>query len=453
MPAAVAACSLTSTLVLTVVGGLSLPQAREAAQRQRPELQVEASRLQARRVEESAADARWLPRVGLAAELVGSTANNTQASFFPQREAVAPRPAGKTVASGDFVPYPTSWLGLGAQQQLFDFGKTGAAMDSAKARTLSQEEERRRVALDIDLDVQLAWFELKAAHAVAAAAEHALERAKTHEALAAASVRTGLKPPIEETRVAADVARAQADLEQARGAVATGKSRLASAIGRPEEDVDVEGDGALPQLPQEMEDALKAALEASPVVREAKAFGQVAHARAQETALSRTPDLALLGSLNGFAGGPNTDPSVTPVGSGWLPVVPNYAVGVVAVVPLFDPVVARQAEADRLSAKAADQLVDVARLVESRATRAAWIARDSARKTLPALSAAEAAAVANERQADARFTQGLGTAVELADASQLRTEAEVRRILGELTVARTTLTLERSLGTAAVAKP
>ncbi len=441
-----AAVCTPSIVAMTLLGGLTLPAAREAAQRQRPELRVEASRLEARRLEEAAADARWLPRVGVAAELLGSTANNAQASYFSPRGAEPARPAGKVAATPDLRPYANSWLGAGAQQQVWDFGKTGAAKDSARARTVAQEEERRRLELEIDLDVQLSWFELKAAHAVVAAAERALERSRTHEALAAAAVHSGLKPPIEQTRVAADVARAQADLEQAKGALSAARSRLAASVGRPQEDVDVEGEGALPALPSGLDDALKAAGEGSPLVREAKAFGVVAHARAEETALSRTPDVALVGSLYGFAGGPTLDSAATPVGSGFLPAVPNYAVGLVAVVPLLDAVVSRQAQADGASARAADELVAVATLAESRQTRAAWIARDSAQKTLPALAAAEGAAVANERQADARFSQGLGTAVELADATQLRTDAEVRRILGELAVARTTLELVRALG-------
>jgi len=59
-----------------------------------------------------------------------------------------------------------------------------------------------------------------------------------------------------------------------------------------------------------------------------------------------------------------------------------------------------------------------------------------ARDALPAMQDALRGALANYAQADARFRAGLGNAVELADAEELRTSAEVRLALGRFEVAR-----------------
>jgi outer membrane protein TolC len=62
---------------------------------------------------------------------------------------------------------------------------------------------------------------------------------------------------------------------------------------------------------------------------------------------------------------------------------------------------------------------------------------------LPALERARATAVANQQQADARFKQGLGTSVELADAESLRAHSEVDVALGRFDVARARAQLAR----------
>ena len=53
------------------------------------------------------------------------------------------------------------------------------------------------------------------------------------------------------------------------------------------------------------------------------------------------------------------------------------------------------------------------------------------------------AGVANYDQADARFSGGLGNAVELADAEEVRTQAEIQLALGTFDLARARATLGR----------
>jgi outer membrane protein len=77
--------------------------------------------------------------------------------------------------------------------------------------------------------------------------------------------------------------------------------------------------------------------------------------------------------------------------------------------------------------------------------RHASVKVEVARSALAALDNAVAAARANYAQADARFGAGLGTAVELADAESIRTEAEIQLALGQFEVARARAAFGRTI--------
>ena len=70
---------------------------------------------------------------------------------------------------------------------------------------------------------------------------------------------------------------------------------------------------------------------------------------------------------------------------------------------------------------------------------------DVAKRALPGLEQAVTAARANDEQADARFRAGLGTAVELADAEDLRTSTEINLALGQFDVARARAAFGRAI--------
>ena len=80
--------------------------------------------------------------------------------------------------------------------------------------------------------------------------------------------------------------------------------------------------------------------------------------------------------------------------------------------------------------------IDVDREQEVARVRQLYVEIRVARAALTALDNTVVAARANYDQADARFRAGLGTAVEIADAEALRTEAEIQLALGEFALAR-----------------
>jgi outer membrane protein TolC len=77
------------------------------------------------------------------------------------------------------------------------------------------------------------------------------------------------------------------------------------------------------------------------------------------------------------------------------------------------------------------------------AIQQAYASLEVALAALPGLEEALKAALANSAQADARFREGLGTSVELADAEALRTDAEIQLAVGQFEAARTRAQLGR----------
>jgi outer membrane protein len=89
--------------------------------------------------------------------------------------------------------------------------------------------------------------------------------------------------------------------------------------------------------------------------------------------------------------------------------------------------------------------VSLVREEETALIREAYSAVDVARTVVPGLRRAVDAARANYDQADARFRAGLGTSVELADAENLRTQAEIQLVLGEFELARARAAFGRTI--------
>jgi outer membrane protein TolC len=128
-----------------------------------------------------------------------------------------------------------------------------------------------------------------------------------------------------------------------------------------------------------------------------------------------------------------------------LPYVPNWDAALVLTWPLFDGTVNARERAARAEEHVRREELDLARQQEVALIERTFIQFDVARTALPGLQQAVTAARANYDQADARFRAGLGTAVELADAEDLRASAEIDLALGQFDVARARAAFGRAI--------
>jgi outer membrane protein TolC len=417
---------------------MTLPAAIAFARAHHPAARAALARIAERRAAARVPGAAWLPVAGVSAQLFAGTANNTTGSYVSPRLFEVPRIGGtRAVSEGSFAPYASTFVGAGVEQELFDFGRIAAQAALADADVRVERERARSDTLALVYDVEEAYFAVFAAKAVERASDEAYDRSRAHRDLAAAGVSSGLRSPIELTRAEADLARFEIGRVRARGGVTSAEVVFAAAVAVPEERLDIAEAPPSPRELPPLDAAVRDALARDPRVLATLAELEAEEARTRAIGAELRPNLALTATLSGRAGGaPPSGNGELPAGSGFVPDVPNWDVGLVLSVPLFDGSVNARRRASRARENVRREELSLVRERDVAAIRQAYVGVDVARAALPGLGRAVDAARANYAQADARFRSGLGTSVELADAEELRAAAEIQLALGQFELAR-----------------
>lgn len=426
---------------------LTLDAALAAARARHPALLAGMARVRAVEAEADVARAAWLPTMSVVAELVGSTTNNSTATFLSSPFVDLPRiGATPILADPSAIPYPSTLLALGVRQPLWDFGRVGAQVSLVRAQVRVERARSDGLGLEVDLGVRQSFVSVLAAKQLLRAADEALERSRVRRDFALAAVAKGAAPEIDATRAEADVERARLGRLRAAGALDVARASLASAVGGREAALDAAEPAAAAPAEVPSPDALVAAVERDPVVEELRARAEAARAFVRVLEASRMPSLFLSGSLSLRSGGAPPSSGPAPFADGWVPSVPNASLGIVLNVPILDfPTDARVRAAklqERALALEADAMVHRLR----GAARVAATGAALAAGALPALDATLEAAARNQVLAERRMREGLGTQTERADAEAIRVEAEVQRVLGALELERTRALLLRLRG-------
>lgn len=403
-----------------------------------PAVRAAMARIAAQRAFTDVPRAQWLPRFGATAQLLGATANQTTASYVTRDSLDLPRIGGtRATSNGSFRPFASSLIGVGGNQELFEFGRIAAQTAAADALVTVERHRAAAATVDVAFDVEEAYFAVFAAKSVLKASDDAYERARAHRDLAKAGVTSGLRPPIELTRAEAELARLDIGRIRARGNVATSQAVLAAAVGVPEPALDVTSTPPSPSQMPSLDEALGLSGARDPRLLEALAQLRAQEAQTRAIGAELGPDVALTATFTGRAGGaPPSGNGVAASGDGFIPNVPNWDVGVVLTWPLFDGGVSARQKASRAEEQVRREEIGKVRQETVAAVREAYVAVEVARAALPGLRHSLEAARANYEQADARFKAGLGTSVELADAEAVRTSAEIQLALGEFDLAR-----------------
>jgi outer membrane protein len=417
---------------------IALSEAIDYARKHHPSIAASVARIAARQADTRVPRALWYPTAGINAQVFEGTANNTTASYVGPDQFDLPRIGGSRVVShGSWAPGASTLVGIGARQELFDFGRI-AAQAAAFDSLVDLERQRARAdELDVTFNVEEAYFAVFSAEAILKASEDAYQRSKAHRDLAKAGVESGLRSPIELTRAEADLAEFDIGRLKAAGGVASAQVVLAAAVGVPDAALDI---AEVPPAPSELPslaEAIRQGAHRDPAILQAVAQLRASEAETRAIGAEVRPDVSATATLSARAGGATPSGNgQSAVGSGWLPDVPNWDVGLVLNVPLFDGIVSAREDAARARERVRAREVSLETQNELAVIREAYVATGVARAALPRLSSAVDAARANYAQADARFKAGLGTSVELADAEAVRTHAEIQLALGQFELAR-----------------
>jgi outer membrane protein len=428
---------------------MTLESALSYAHEHQPSLLAARARIQASRAAAFIPRAAWYPRAAASAQFLEGTTNNTTTSYVGTAGIDLPRIGGtRTAATGSWNPSPSALGAVGVRQEVFDFGRIAALSAASDALTQVEQARGDRAAVNLDFAIEESFLAVKAAKAVLSASEAAVKRAEAHRDEARAGVQSGLRRPIDFTRAEADVARFEVGRVRALGGVTTAQSLFAAAVGVPSALLDTAGEAKSPAPAPPPERALQLALASDPSLRAANALVQFQQAQTTAIGAELRPDLQLTGSLSARAGGGQPTAGAVPNGSGYLPDVQNWDVGLVFSWPLFDQTVRARRETSSAQELVRRSEVDETRATVVAAVQQSSVALNTAEQAVPALQRSVAAAQANFAQANARAHAGLSSQIELADADALLVDAEISLALGEFEAARERARLGRLISEA-----
>ena len=413
---ALAAVAPYSARAQPVAKPMSLREAIAYARAHQPSMVAAHARVDVARAAAGIPRGELGPKLTAAAELAIGTSNNTTASYATLGILDVARIGGTPAnATRSWSPDPSTIAGIAVHKELYDFGRLEAEAEALDALARAADETAKGAQLDLDLLVEESFYAVLGAKAVLAASEAAVTRSQAHHDLAQAKVGAQLWSPIELTRADADLARYQVDRVRAAGAVITTQSVLAAAIGASVPAVDIGADDVTFAEPPAAAALEQDVVDRSPDLRAARAKLAAQQKLTQSLRRELAPDISVSAELTGRAGGAAVA-AQTPYGGGWLPDVPNWDALVVLSWPIFDrAATARAQTSQREEAVRAAELAEVRETLNADAQQT-YVELSVARSALPALQRAVDAAEANHAQAEARFTSGLGTAVELSDA-------------------------------------
>jgi len=428
----------------------TLEQAITHAKSKSPDIVAANTRIQAALAFAAVPRAQWRPTFGATVQIIGSTVNNSTATVLSNPRVDLPRIGATTLSlQPDFTPYASTFIAAGMRQELFDFGRIAAETAALDAQTAVERYRAEGTQFDVVLNVVQAFYAVRAAKSVSKAAEDAATRAGVYRDATQAAVNAGMRTPVDLVRAEAEVARFEVGKIRAKGALDAARAVFAAVVGLDQTALDtddsmMDGDdddemGALPSVEQFIEQARRDSLK----VREAEAQVNVARAETNAVGAQLRPNLFLTASISGRAGGAPAQNGVVAPGYGFVPLVPNWSVGAVLSMPLYEPTILARRDALKEVERARSAELEVARLAQVAAVRRAYVDVVAVRHALVALERAEAAAKANHAQAEARFKAGLGTILDLVDAETLRVEAEVGRAVGVFQVTRARAILDR----------
>ena len=441
------------------LAALGLPAARKVtlgealayARAHQPAVVAALARIREEKATAEVPRAQYYPLVGVMAQFLEGTANNTTASYLTTPFVDLPRIGGTSFnassATASWKPSASTLAGAGARQEIFDFGRIAAEAAAADARVVVAAHASDTERLDVELAVEEAFFAVHAAKSILQSSEDAYQRSLVHRDFAQAGVRSGLRAPIDLTRAEADLSRFDTGRIRARGGVAASQAVLAAAVGATDLALDAadEPPSAL-DLPA-LSNALALASNKDPRLQLAIARlrGQELETRAVGALLR--PDVHLSAAISGRAGGApsNGIGAEEASGSGYLPNVPNWDAALVLSWPLFDPNINARQRASRAAEEVQRAEIDLVKQQLVSSVERAYVEVAVAREALPSLRHELEAARANYAQGEARFKAGLGTSVELADAEALRVDAEIRLALGVFDLAKARAAFGRTI--------
>lgn len=405
---------------------LTLEHALRIAEAHAPRLQARASDVRGARDAVTLSNEALLPSVDAGGQVLRATDNNVTGLLFPQPVILSVSGPVRPSASGA-TTYGSAF-GVALSWSPITFGRVDSQRRQARAALSLARDNLTSTLFDERSRVAAAYLDLLTAQELVRVQQQAVTRTQAAARSVRALAASGLRPGVDSLLVIADLSRAQIDLISARRNAVSAKSQFAELLGTPNQLPPLEGSRFLENVPDAaaMGTAPPADLSGHPRIQPFVAQVAVSEARRAVAAHASLPRLSVVAGLSARGSGIASTGSVDGSSSGGLsPVRSNTAVGLMFSVPMLDVlftgpragVEQGRLDADRFELAAQE---DHLRSQLTAADTNMMLAGAAAREVPNQL----AAATAGYQQTNSRYSAGLSTLAELAQAQYLVTRAE-----------------------------
>ena len=325
---------------------------------------------------------------------------------------------GSRLAAGGLnnpVVYNRIGSGLTVGQMITDFGRTSNLIAMAKLNASAQDQVTESTRAQILLATSRAYFAVLRAHSVLTVATQTVAARQTVSDQVTALAESKLKSTLDVSFANVNLADAKLLLVQAQNDLKAAEADLATAIGLPNEaGFDLAEEPMPPQLPDQVADLIRQALQNRPELKDLRLEQSAAERFTKAEHALYFPSIGVVGTA-GF------------VPTGVVNVPGRYgAIGMNVSIPIFNGGLfkARQTEAE-MKAKAAGENVNDLQNRVTRDVRVAWLnattAYDRVALTRQLLDQATSAL----ELAQIRYDNALGNIVELSTAQLNLTAAQI----------------------------
>ncbi|MBI3031372.1 MAG: TolC family protein [Candidatus Rokubacteria bacterium] len=343
-------------------------------------------------------------------QLAGSWfANRQQSQFF-----------SGTVGGGAPKPSPLWSTNSTAQvtlsQILFDFGKTFAATDAARAQAEVSRLDAEVQKDQVILAVKEAYFNLLFGKRLITVNQEAVARAELNLRSAKGFYEVGTRPKFDVTRAEVDLANAHVTLIQAKNAERLARVALNTAMGidvnTATEVKDVPSFEPSPMVEGQL---IPEALRQRPEYRRINALVTAADASVRQAFRNFFPDVSGVGSYGGTFRNPTSPDDLAE----------TWQLGLQLNWSIFDGgnKIARYQEANKNVDAARSRVQAIELSISQEVVQADLNLHETQERTQAAKKAVESAQE-NFRLAQGRFDAGVGTIIELTDAQLALTQAQ-----------------------------
>jgi TolC family type I secretion outer membrane protein len=367
------------------------------------------------------------PAIRVAQENVNAgRGRETQAvsPFLPQVSASTGYSENRAIggAFGDSITKSYTSM-LSVNQLLYDFGKTGNALDATRWSTRSSQRDLDRTIQDVVLSVKQAYYALLAAKKLVLVAQKTIEQTESHLKQAQAFYQAGSKPRFDVTRAEVEVNNARLGMINAKNGVRIRTITLNNAMGiDPGKATEI--DDTLPPAPivPSLEKAQEETLKNRPEMLKAEADIEAAKYRVRAEESNYFPTLSANGAYYWSTGTAEMGPFKGGLQNSWN-------AGVILTVPLFQGGLTQgrisEARANLIALEAQRDAMRQSILLE---VNQAYADLEGATARVNVMESSLQKARENLEIAQGRYEAGLGPYIEVTDAQLSAVNAETDRI-------------------------